>query len=177
MAVPADRIAWITRPWRALRLGDGFARRGLTGIVAGACLAACSSAPELSRPELGPRSERTVYAALDQVQSTDDERLRVLQAYDASNEHLRDLVKQSRDLLHEWDQLDRLAPDFPAKVDALAVRWAALNADEMKTRGSFERNVSTILTPKQWESWQKFMRASRRREEENESERRNSHGF
>jgi hypothetical protein len=172
------RAASTKHPWfrRLPSDGAGFRRRvWIGGAVLSACLSACSSAPQLTRPDLGPRSERTVYAALDKVQSSDDERLRILQAYDASTDHLRDLAKQSRDLLREWDQLDRTAPDFTTKVEALATRWAALNDDEMRTRGRFEHSVATILTAKQWQTWQTFMRAPRSREEEGEEFERRRH--
>jgi Spy/CpxP family protein refolding chaperone len=134
--------------------------RTILGLALTLLVCACSGEPELSRPDTGPQEEKTVYAALTKVSATDEERVAVLNAYDRSNDRLRQLASQSRQILRDWRRLDRRAPDFSAKVDALAAQWAGLNSDEMKVRAGYEHDVAAVLTPKQWERWQKFMRSS-----------------
>lgn len=127
-------------------------------LLVAVLLCACTTEPELSRPDVGPRAETTVYDAIKKVAASDQQRLSILDAYDSSNGRLRSLAAQSRQVLARWRGLDRTAPDFSAQVDALAAQWAAVNADEMKTRAAFERSVATALSPAQWSTWQDFMR-------------------
>jgi outer membrane murein-binding lipoprotein Lpp len=128
-------------------------------ILAGLLLAGCAAAPDptLYRADVGPRQERTVFNALNRVKASDAQRIAVLNEYDATNGKLRELVKQSRQVVQQWHDLDRTAPDFQAQVDTLAAKWATLNADEMKTRAVFDHNVAVTLGPKQWSQWQDFM--------------------
>ena len=126
-------------------------------ILAGLLLAGCTDDPELYRPDVAPRQERTVLYALKKVKATDAQRNAVLSAYDASNLKLRHLVDQSREVVRQWHALNRYAPDFDAQVDALAAKWGALNTAEMKTRSGFDHNVAAVLGPGQWSDWQDFM--------------------
>ena len=126
-------------------------------ILAGLLLAGCVDDPELYRPDVAPRQERTVLYALKQVKASDPQRIAVLNAYDVSNGKLRTLVQQSREVVRQWHELDRFAPDFQAQADALSVKWAALNSAEMKTRATFDHDVAAVLGPKQWGEWQDFM--------------------
>jgi hypothetical protein len=127
-------------------------------ILAGLLLAGCAGPePALYRPDVGPRQDRTVFNALNRVKATDAQRIAVLNEYDATNGKLRELVKQSRQVVQQWHDLDRTAPDFQAQVDTLAAKWATLNADEMKTRAIFDHNVAVTLGPRQWSQWQDFM--------------------
>ena len=95
--------------------------------------------------------------ALERIKPSDEQRVAVLNAYDASNSRLRELSAQSRQIVTKWHQLNRLAPDFQDQVDALSLRWAEVNAQEMKTRAAYERSVALAITPKQWQQWQDFM--------------------
>ena len=126
-------------------------------VLAGLLLAGCTDDPELYRPDVAPRQERTVLNALSRVKASDPQRMAVLSAYDATNGKLRGLVKQSREVVRQWHELDRFAPDFQAQVDALAAKWAALSSAEMKTRATFDQEVANALGPKQWGQWQEFM--------------------
>lgn len=135
--------------------------RNLLGLALVGLLTACSTEPEISRPDAGPQVEKTVYAALTKVAATDEQKVAVLNAYDRSNDHLRELAAESRRIVGEWRELDRLAPDYAGKADALSARWGQLNADEMKTRSTYEHDVAAALGPKQWSQWQDFMRSNR----------------
>jgi Spy/CpxP family protein refolding chaperone len=126
-------------------------------ILAGLLLAGCIDEPELYRPDTAPRQERTVLNALKRVKATDPQRIAVLNVYDATNGKLRGMVDQSRQVVRQWHELNRFAPDFQAQVDVLAAKWAALSADEMKTRATFDHDVAAVLGPKQWGEWQDFM--------------------
>ena len=121
-------------------------------------LSACvPTEPELERTDVGPHQERTMLNALERIKPSDEQRVAVLNAYDASNSRLRELSAQSRQIVTKWHQLNRLAPDFQDQVDALSLRWAEVNAQEMKTRAAYERSVALAITPKQWQQWQDFM--------------------
>jgi len=129
------------------------------GLALTLLLCACAGEPELARPDTGPQQEKTVYTALTKVSASDEQKVAVLNAYDRSNDRLRQLASRSRKVLDEWRELDRRAPDFSAKVDTLAAQWGQINADEMKARAAYEQEVAAALGPKQWGQWQDFMRS------------------
>ncbi|MBL6751430.1 MAG: hypothetical protein ISP90_12955 [Nevskia sp.] len=134
-------------------------------LLAATLLAACAEKePRLTRPDVGPRTEHTIYTAIDAVHASDAQRLAILDAYDASNGRLRELSAQSSQVMSQWRDLDRMAPGFTAQVDALAAQWASINAGEMKARAAFERQVAAILGTSQWGKWQDFMRSGAGRE-------------
>jgi hypothetical protein len=123
-------------------------------------LAGCATPePQLARPDVGPRTEHTIYHAIDVVHASDAQRLSILAAYDSSNGRLRELSGQSGELMTKWRGLDRKAADFTAQVDALAARYAAVNGEEMRARAAFERQIAVILSDSQWSKWQGFMRS------------------
>jgi hypothetical protein len=112
----------------------------------------------MSRPDVGPRTEHTIYGAIQVVHASDAQRLAILNAYDTSNGRLRELSAQSAKVMAKWQDLDRTSPGFSGDVDALAAQWARLNGEEMQARGQFERQIASILGPSQWGKWQDFMR-------------------
>ena len=127
-------------------------------IVSGT--AGCASKdPILTRPDVGPRKERTVLAAITEVKASDTQRTAILKAYDARNDQLSALEHESHEILARWHQIDRLSPDFNQQIDELSVRWAQVNADEMKTRAGFEHDVALALDAGQWSHWQSYMRS------------------
>lgn len=130
----------------------------LAACLLAALLAACADDPSRVRPEIGATPEKLLLAALTKVEATDAQRLAVLNAYDARNGELVELEKQSREVVRQWNKLDRTAADFTAQVDTLATQWAGINAKEMRARAAYERELATQLTPSQWSRWQDFMR-------------------
>jgi hypothetical protein len=136
-------------------------------LAAAAGLSACAAhEPEKMRPDLGATPEKLLLAGLDKVTATDAQRVAVLTAYDNRQEQLTDLAKRSRQIVSDWHKLDRTAPDYSAKVEALAQQWGQLNGDEMRARSAYEHDVASTLDAGQWKRWQSFMddvTAARRR--------------
>ncbi len=128
----------------------------VAALLAGALLA-CSSQPELQRPDLGATPEKLMLAALTKVKATDAQRLAVFNAYDSRNGKLDELSKRSREIVSQWHKLDRTAPDFNQKIATLSAQWAEVNAGEMQVRGAYEHEIATQLTPSQWSQWQDYM--------------------
>jgi hypothetical protein len=128
----------------------------LAALLTGALLA-CSSQPELQRPDLGATPEKLMLAALTKVKATDAQRLAVFSAYDSRNGKLEELSRRSREIVSQWHKLDRTAPDFNQKIETLSAQWAEVNAGEMQARGAYEHEVATQLTPSQWSQWQDYM--------------------
>jgi hypothetical protein len=134
--------------------------RHAVAVLLCACLLACAEdSPELERANLAASPEKLVLAALTVVKASDGQRRAVLDAYDSRNGQLEDLDKRSRQILSQWHKLDRTAPDFEQKVDALAVQWSEVNGAEMRTRSAYERALASQLSAAQWSQWQDFMRA------------------
>lgn len=125
-----------------------------------ACLLACATdSPELERANLAASPEKLVLAALTKVKASDEQRRAVLEAYDSRNGELVDLAKRSRQILAQWRKLDRTAPDFEQKVDALATQWSEVNGAEMRARSAYEHALASRLSASQWSDWQDFMRS------------------
>lgn len=120
-------------------------------------LVACADQPELQHPDLGPTPEKLLLAALTKVEATDAQRVAVLNAYDSRNGKLEELSKRSRELVAQWHKLDRTAPDFNQKIEALAAEWAEINGNEMRVRSAYEHDLATQLSAAQWSKWQDFM--------------------
>jgi hypothetical protein len=134
--------------------------RYAVAVVLCACLGACAAeSPEEARASLGASPEKLVLVALTKVQASDQQRRDVLDAYDARNGELVSLNKRSRQILLDWRKLDRTAPDFEQKVDALATQWSEVNGAEMRTSSAYERVLASKLSASQWSQWQDFMRS------------------
>jgi hypothetical protein len=133
--------------------------RHAVAVLLCTCLLACASDPELERANLGATPEKLVLAALTVVKADDTQRRAVLEAYDGRNSQLEDLARRSRQVLGQWRKLDRTAPDFEQRVDALAAQWAEVNGTEMRVRSAYEHALASQLSPAQWSQWQDFMRS------------------
>jgi hypothetical protein len=133
--------------------------RILVAALLASALLACADDPELQRPDLAATPEKLMLAALTKVKASDAQRLAVLNAYDSRNGQLVELGRRSREIVAQWQRLDRTAPDFEQRIDTLAGQWAEVSASEMRVRAGYEHAVATQLTPSQWSDWQDYMRS------------------
>lgn len=143
-------------------------KRTVVVLAFAAILLGCSTEPEVRRVDVGPTPEKVVLAALTKVAATDTQRVAVLNAYDSRNNQLVALDKSAKQVITQWNRLDRTAPDYVQQVDALAAQWAQVNGDEMKTRAAYEHDLAATLSSSQWHKWQDFLRSvgeARRRAE------------
>lgn len=143
-------------------------KRTVVVLAFAVLLLGCSGEPEVRRVDVGPTPEKVVLAALTKVVATDAQRIAVLNAYDSRNSQLIALDKSAKQIITQWNRLDRTAPDYVQQVDALAAQWAQVNGDEMKTRAAYEHDLATTLSSSQWHQWQDFLRSvgeARRRAE------------
>lgn len=134
-------------------------KRILLSALLGLALAACAGEPEMQHPNVGATPEKLMLAALTKVEASDAQRLAVFSAFDSRNTELVALEKQSRQIVAQWNKLDRTAPDFIQQVDALATQWSELNGKEMRARAAYEHELATQLSSRQWSQWQDFMRS------------------
>jgi len=132
-------------------------KRIVAMLALAAALSACSSDPEVRRVDVGASPEKAVLAALTKVQATKEQRIAVLNAYDSRNGTLVALDQTSKQIIAQWYKLDRTAPDYLQRVDALAAQWAQVNGDEMRARGAYEHELAASLNSSQWSEWQDFM--------------------
>ncbi len=142
--------------------------RTVMAMALAAGLLACVGEPEVQRVDLAADSEKAVLAALTKVKASEAQRIAVLNAYDSRNGELVKLNRSSKQIIDQWYTLKRTAPDYLQQVDALAVKWAQVNADEMRARGAYEHELAANLSPGQWSGWLDFMAnlaAARRRAE------------
>lgn len=126
-------------------------------LLAGALsLGACASHPPEVRA--GPdtfadKSEKTLYAALDEADATSDQRRQVYSLYDAHHDRVKALDGQSNALLAQWRGLDPHAAGYAQTSDDLAVRWAAISGDRMRESSRFDGEVAAVLDAGQWQRW------------------------
>jgi len=132
-------------------------KRIVAMLALAAALSACSGDPEVRRVDVGPSPEKAVLAALTKVQASKEQRIAVLNAYDSRNDALVALDQTSKQIIAQWYKLDRTAPDYLQRINALAAQWAQVNGDEMKARGAYEHELAANLSSSQWSQWQDFM--------------------
>ncbi len=143
-------------------------KRIVAVLALAATLLGCAGEPEVQRVDVGASPEKAMLAALTKVKASDPQRIAVLNAYDSRNGELVALDKSAKQIIKQWNNLDRTAPDYLQQVDTLAAQWAQVNGAEMKARGAYEHDLAASLSPGQWSQWQDFMRsiaAARRRAE------------
>ena len=137
-------------------------------LALAALLLGCAGEPEVQRVDVGATPEKAMLAALTKVAASDVQRIAILNAYDSRNGELQALDKRSKQIIAQWNRLERTAPDYLQQVDALAAQWAQVNGEEMKARAAYEHDLAANLSPGQWHQWQDFMRSigeARRRAE------------
>lgn len=154
-----------------LKPGSPSCRTAIVLTLLPIALAACSPRPAY-RPggDFSARPEKAVYIALREVNASDEQRLKVMAAFDESEPKLRALGDEAEDLLNRWHRLDRRDPAFEQKADEIADRWGALSRERMTLTARFESRVAAVLDPDQWEHWEDFWQRgpSPRREERDE---------
>lgn len=135
-----------------------------TAALALALLAGCMPRPAW-RPgeDLSVRPEKMMFVALSEVKASDDQRLKVMAAWDDSAPQLKSLIGQSNDVLQSWRGLDRRDAAFRATADALAARWGELWRARMAVTSRFESRVARVLDADQWRKWQDWWQQAARR--------------
>ena len=104
----------VAREWT--HPGVSLMKRIVAVLALAATLLGCSSEPEVQRVDLGASPEKAMLAALTKVKATDAQKVAVLNAYDSRNGELVTLDKSAKQIIKQWNKLDRTAPDYPQQI-------------------------------------------------------------
>ena len=121
-----------------------------------ALLAGCASRPAQPGGDFAIPSEKLVFLALKAAAARDDQRLKVMEAYDLARPKLSALGKEGQELIEEWRELDRNKPDFREKAEKIGTRLGVISRERVVTMAAYEAHVSGILEREQWLAWQDF---------------------
>jgi hypothetical protein len=126
-------------------------------MAALALLVGCSPRPAI-RPgeDFALRPEKQVFFAISAARASDDQRVKILAAYDESQPRLRALDTEADHALQQWRELDRRDPAFAQQASALAEKWGAISRERMALTAAFEARVADIFDADQWQAWQDF---------------------
>jgi hypothetical protein len=102
-----------------------------------------------------------MFVALKEIQATDDERLAVMAAWDATEPRLAALSGESEEVLERWRELDRRDPGFAAQAEALSGRSGDIARERMAMAAKFEAGVVAALSQKHWDAWEQYWRQRR----------------
>jgi hypothetical protein len=121
-----------------------------------ALVAGCASSPE-APVDFNARPEKQLYVTLKEVKATDDQRLKIQDAYDRFDAQYKVQQAKARDLIAQWRAIDRRDPAFTELTRGLSERWAALAAERLLLESGYEQEVAAVLDPGQWKTWQEWM--------------------
>lgn len=125
-------------------------------VLVASLLSGCASRPAQPGGDFAIASEKLVFRALKAASARDEQRLKVMEAYDLARPRLNALNKESQGLIEEWRELDRNKPDFREKAATIGTRLGVIARERVATMAAYEAHVSGILEPEQWHRWQDF---------------------
>lgn len=129
-------------------------RLSITALFVAAALSACANAPTAYRPDsFDGISEKAALFALREVQATDDQRAKFLEAYDRHNPKLVTLAKERAAITEQWYGSSRTDEAFLSQAASLSERAAAVTQQQWLEQASFEHDIAAVLTPEQWRDW------------------------
>lgn len=128
-------------------------------LAAALLLSACASGPTLieRRGDFDTLPEKSLYEALEKVEAQQEQRTRVMTAYDEAAAKSRALLQQQNALLLRWRSLPRQDAGFLPQAGELSTQWAGFAGERMRVQSEFEKQVATILDAGQWQRWQAFL--------------------
>lgn len=126
-------------------------------LLAVGLLAGCASAPMVPPAQsFEGRSEKAALAVLRNVEASDEQRGKILAAFDRSNPAMLKLDQEWEEITHQWEQLNRADPKFLSEAEALSARRSDVARQQIVAGAAFEHEVASVLTPEQWKDWQEL---------------------
>jgi outer membrane PBP1 activator LpoA protein len=110
-------------------------------------------------PSSGSLYERQVIAALANMRATDEQRAKVLGAYDQLAPVLKNSDQQSTTVRKQWQALDPRDASYMVQSDKLAQESAAATSQRLSALAQFNHTVATTLDEAQWQRWSEQMNA------------------
>ena len=127
-------------------------------LVCLACLVS-GCAPTPARFGGAEFTEGSIVRALNAVKANDEQRARVLGAFEVARPKLEDLRYESVSLRAQMRDLSPLAEDYIAKTDAIAARMGEIAAEQTRMEAHLVRDVASVLNARQWDRFVDFFRA------------------
>lgn len=127
-------------------------------LALGACASDRAYVPYIGNIDHGARYEKKIFYALKALQATDEQRDKVLEAFDEVDPQLTLLAASADDIRKKWRALDARAPGYREQVEQLASKQGSLSAERLRVKAAFNAKVVTVLTPEQWTGWTNLFR-------------------
>jgi hypothetical protein len=124
--------------------------------LAAVLLAGCMSRATQPGGDFALAPEKLVFLALKAAAARDEQRLKVMEAYDDTRPKLKALYEEGQDLIEDWRKLDRNKPEFRPKAEKIGVRLGEIARERVATMAVYEARVAGILELEQWYIWQNF---------------------
>jgi hypothetical protein len=128
-----------------------------SALVCFACLVS-GCAPTPARFGGASFTERSVVRALDAVKANDEQRARVLGAFEVARPKLDELRYESASLHAQMRDLSPVAEDYLAKTDAMAVRLGEIATEQARVQAHLVHDAAAALTTRQWDRFVDFFR-------------------
>jgi hypothetical protein len=126
-------------------------------LLAASLLVGCGSAPLVPSAEsFEGRPEKAALAVLRNVEASDEQRAKILAAFDRDNPKMLKLDQEWEEITRQWEQLNRADPKFLADADALSARRMDVAKQQIVVGAAFEHEVASVLTPDQWKDWKEL---------------------
>lgn len=124
-------------------------------LALAALLGACAAPPrhQLSYATTGPAFERRIILALAEVKASDDQRRKVLAAYDVLQPQLTALEKEADAIRDEWRRLDPRSEAYPDAAESLSQRAGRVSTERLRERAKFNSEAARQLDEAQWKVW------------------------
>jgi len=126
-------------------------------LIAVSLLTGCGSSPLVPSAEsFEGRPEKAALAVLRNVEASDEQRAKILAAFDQSNPTMLKLDHEWEEITRQWEQLNRTDPKFLADAEALSARRMDVAKQQIVVGAAFEHEVALVLTPDQWKDWKEL---------------------